>query len=56
MQTQSPPVERPDREKVETHGLAQLRQAVWEASQFRSFEEIRAYVDAVIAEIESDEP
>jgi hypothetical protein len=36
--------------------LAQLRQAVWEASQDQDTDAIRVYVDAVLDEIESDAP
>lgn len=35
---------------------AHLRQSVWEATQFMSFEEIREYVKSVLREVESDEP
>lgn len=35
---------------------AQLRQAVWEASQFFLPHEIDKYVDEVLEEIKSDEP
>lgn len=35
---------------------ANLRQAVWEASQFHSYAHIREYVESVLREIESDEP
>lgn len=35
---------------------ARLRQEVWEATQFLSYDEIREYVDAVLREVESDEP
>lgn len=35
---------------------ANLRQSVWEASQHLSPKEIREFVEAVLREIESDEP
>jgi hypothetical protein len=35
---------------------AELRQATWEATQFMSFDEIRDYVEAVLREVETDEP
>lgn len=43
-------------ERRRTHILANLRQSVWEASQFETHDEIRQYVESVLREIESDEP
>lgn len=40
----------------ETRALAALRQATWEATQFRTVDEVREYVDGVLREVESDEP
>lgn len=41
---------------AETSAKAQLRQATWEATQFMTYDEVRAYVAAVLREVESDEP
>lgn len=49
-----PPI--PPDPNAKTHALAQLRQWVWESSQWLSYDEIREYVEAVLREIESDEP
>lgn len=50
----TPPV-RPYNDSV-TKSLAELRQAVWEASQYRTTAAIREYVDLVLKEIDSDAP
>jgi hypothetical protein len=53
-----PPQEANDalRRDAETSALVALRQAVWEASQWRRTDQIEEYVGQVLAEIESDEP
>ena len=48
------PDKRPKTTEVEAR--AALRQAVWEASQFLDPADVRAYVEAVLSEIKSDEP
>jgi hypothetical protein len=45
-----------NREARETAARAQLRQAVWEASQYMDLVEIEERVRAVLHEIESDTP
>lgn len=45
-----------DRAKAEMRAAAALRQAVWEYDQFCSFDAIRAFVESVLREIESDRP
>ena len=41
---------------AKTKTLAQLRQMVWEATQWLSCDEVCEYVEAVLREVESDEP
>jgi len=41
---------------AKTRALAGLRQATWEATQFLSYNEVREWVEAVLREVESDEP
>ena len=53
---QGPPQPPIDRQRAETKVRSDLRQAVWEASQFMSSIEIEAFVSAVVREIESDQP
>lgn len=45
-----------DRDAAETKASAMLYQAVWEASQFKSPDAIRDYVEMTLREIERDEP
>jgi hypothetical protein len=45
-----------DRRTAENTALARLRQSTWEATQFISFDEIRALVEDVLHEVETDEP
>ena len=40
--------------QMQTHALAELRQSVWEATQWLSPEETIAYVYDVLREVESD--
>jgi hypothetical protein len=54
--TGSTPAAPVDHARAVTKSLADLRQAVWEASQFRTTAAIREYVDLVIREIDSDAP
>ena len=42
--------------REKTRVLAQLRQSIWEASQWLTASEISIYVDKVIQEVETDEP
>jgi hypothetical protein len=46
----------PDRERARTRALAQLRQSVWEATQFLSLDEVMQFVHDVLREVESDDP
>lgn len=46
----------PDREALARIAWSDLRQAIWEASQFGAGHEITDYVDRVLHEIESDAP
>lgn len=39
-----------------THVLAELRQAVWEATQFLTYDEVEEYVSGVLEEVKGDEP
>lgn len=39
-----------------THAKAVLRQATWEATQYMTYSEVRQYVNAVLDEVETDEP
>lgn len=41
---------------AETRARSRLRQSVWEAMQFLTYDEVREYVEAVVREVESDEP
>jgi hypothetical protein len=50
------PAPLPDKEQARTRALAQLRQSVWDASQFLDSGEIVSYVRAVNTEIEADDP
>lgn len=45
-----------DRDAAEIRAGALLHQAVWEASQFKSSDAIRDYVEMTLREIESDAP
>lgn len=36
--------------------LAELRQAIWEAHQFCTIEELDNYIQAVLREIQADDP
>lgn len=53
---QGPWEEQPSPKMDKTQALARLGQAIWEADQFVTFEEIRNYVTDVMGEIESDRP
>lgn len=46
----------PDSDQAKTRALARLRQAAWEATQWLDTSEVVAYVDGVMAEVESDAP
>lgn len=52
----SPAVPARGKDEARAKALADLRQATWEASQLVSYDEIRDYVEGVIAEIARDEP
>ena len=54
--TESSPAPFRDPVAAERKAKSSLRQSVWEASQYMDYEEIRAYVESVLREIESDEP
>lgn len=53
---QGPERLREPRELLATRAKTVLRQSVWEAAQFMSADETRAFVDSVLSEIDSDEP
>lgn len=44
------------REKLDQRVRADLWKAVWEATQTMTYQEIREHVDAVLVEIQADEP
>jgi hypothetical protein len=45
-----------DRDAAEVKAGAMLYQAVWEASQFKSPDAVRDYVEMTLRDIERDEP
>lgn len=55
-QVQQGPPRKSDRQRAETKAMAGLWTWVWEASQFKSADEIRAHVESTLREIESDQP
>lgn len=54
MNTQQGPVIAVDKAAAERRARAELRQSVWEASQFMSTAEIQQYVARVCNEIDDD--
>jgi hypothetical protein len=57
MNTERGPAQPPvDRAALKGQALARLRQRIWETAQFMETDEIKVYVSAVLAEIDSDAP
>lgn len=44
------------REEGQQHALANLRQSIWEVSQWLNYDEIQLFVLKVLREIDSDQP
>lgn len=46
----------PPKTDPKIHALANLRQSVWDASQYMTFDQIETFVSRVLDEIAADEP